>query len=58
MQVVSLVQLIELSWVPDGIEVVNCQVEKLFVLSEIAPPPEATPTAMQVVAVEQDKDSR
>jgi hypothetical protein len=57
-QVVSLVQAIELSCVPDGIEVVNCQVAKFVVLSAVAPPPEATPTATQVVGVEQDKDSR
>jgi hypothetical protein len=58
MQVVSLVQAMDPSCDPAGIDVVGCQVEKFVVLREVAPPPEATPTATQVVEVEQDTDSR
>jgi hypothetical protein len=57
-QVVSFEQAIETSCDPEGIEVVDCQVEKFVVLIAVAPPPEATPTATHVVAVEHDKDSR
>jgi hypothetical protein len=58
MHVVSLVQAMELSWAPTGIDEVGCQVEKFVVVSDVAAPPEATPTATQFVEVAHDNDSR
>jgi hypothetical protein len=58
-QVVSLGQLIALTSDPWGIELVVCEVEKrLTVLTEVAPPPDATPTATHVCNVEQDNEER
>jgi hypothetical protein len=56
--VVSFGQAMEPSCKPEGIDVVVAQLEKLVVASEVAPPPEATPTATHVVDVEQDKELR
>ena len=53
-QVVSLVQAIELSCVPDGIEARGVQSVKSTVLKEIPPPPSATPTVTQVVGFEHE----
>jgi hypothetical protein len=58
MHVVSLVQVMELSCAPNGIDEVSCQAEKFVVVSDIAPPPEATPTTTHVVKVEHDNESR
>jgi hypothetical protein len=38
-------------------ELVICQVEKLVVATEVAPPPKAIPTATHVVDVAQDRDA-
>jgi len=56
MQVVSLVQLIELSWVPDGIDVRGVQSVKSTVFKDIPPPPSAIPTATQVVGSAHETD--
>jgi hypothetical protein len=56
MQVVSFGQAIDSSCEPEGIEVVVCQSEKSVVESDVAPPPDATPTATQVAEVEQDTE--
>jgi hypothetical protein len=57
-QVVSFGHAMEPSCDPKGIEDVGCQVEKFVVVNDVAPPPEATPTATQVVDTEHDRDSR
>jgi hypothetical protein len=58
MQVVGFGQAMDPSCDPKGIEDVCCQVEKLVVVKEVAPPPEATPTATQAVDTEHAKDLR
>jgi hypothetical protein len=57
-QDVSTGQTTEVSCDPDGIELVVSQSEKSVVVREVAPPPEATPTATQVVPMEHDNESR
>jgi hypothetical protein len=56
-QVVWFGQATDPSSVPKGIEVVACQVEKLVVVIEVAPPVKPTPTATHVVDVEQERES-
>lgn len=58
MQVVSRGQSMAVSWEPVGIELGSFQLEKLLVLSDVDPPPGATPTATQVVDVAQETDDR
>jgi hypothetical protein len=41
-----------------GMEVGSFQLEKLVVLSDVDPPPAATPTATHVVETEQDTEDR
>jgi hypothetical protein len=53
MQVVSLSQTTASRLDPVGIELVGVQVEKSFVLTEVALPPSATPTATQLEELEQ-----
>jgi len=57
-QVVSIGQAMEFNCDPRGIELVGCQSVKSVVVSEVAPPPEATPVATQVVDIEHATDSR
>jgi hypothetical protein len=55
---VSTGQTTEFNCDPGGIELVDSQLEKSVVVKDVAPPPEATPTATQVVGVEHEIDAR